>query len=58
LPIARRLVEAQGGRIWIDSAGAGAGTLVQLMLPIATTPAVSLDIAIPATPAAVSLTVN
>jgi two-component system sensor histidine kinase KdpD len=58
LPIARRLVEAQGGRIWIDSAGSGAGTLVQLMLPVAAAPAVSLDAAIPATPAAVSLTVN
>jgi two-component system sensor histidine kinase KdpD len=58
LPIARRLVEAQGGRIWIDSAGSGAGTLVQLMLPVAAAPAVSLDTAIPATPAAVSLTVN
>ena len=58
LPIARRLVEAQGGRIWIDSAGSGAGTLVQLMLPVAAAPVVSLDAAIPATPAAVSLTVN
>jgi K+-sensing histidine kinase KdpD len=59
LPIARRLVEAQGGRIWIDAAGSGAGTLVQLMLPVATTQtAVSLEAAIPATPAAVSLTVN
>ena len=34
LPIARRLVEAQGGRIWIDSPASGAGTLVQLMLPV------------------------
>jgi signal transduction histidine kinase len=58
LPIARRLVEAQGGRIWIDSAGSGAGTLVQLMLPVAAAPVVTLDAAIPATPAAVSLTVN
>lgn len=32
LSIARRLVEAQGGRIWIDD-GSGHGTIVALMLP-------------------------
>jgi K+-sensing histidine kinase KdpD len=56
LPIARRLVEAQGGRIWIDSPASGAGTLVQLTVPVA--PDITLDAAAPATPAAVSLTVN
>jgi signal transduction histidine kinase len=64
LPIARRLVEAQGGRIWIDSPASGTGTLVQLTVPIAPmptatpTPTPTLDVAIPATPAAVSLMVN
>ena len=33
LPIARRLVEAQGGRIWIDTPSAGRGTAVNLLLP-------------------------
>ena len=56
LPIARRLVEAQGGRIWIESPPSGEGTLVQLMLPAARVPATSADAALPATPAAVSLT--
>jgi two-component system sensor histidine kinase KdpD len=58
LPIARRLVEAQGGRIWIDSPASGTGTLVQLTVPVAVQPAPTLDAAISATPAAVSLTVN
>lgn len=35
LPIARRLVEAQGGRIWIEAPGSGRGTAVILALPIA-----------------------
>ena len=56
LPIARRLVEAQGGRIWIDSPPEGRGTLVQLRLPAA--PAAGLEAAISAPPAAVSLSVN
>ena len=34
LPIARRLVEAQGGRIWIERPASGRGTAVFLMLPI------------------------
>jgi K+-sensing histidine kinase KdpD len=58
LPIARRLVEAQGGRIWIDSPAFGSGTLVQLTVPVSGAPAVTLDVALPAMPAAVSLTVN
>jgi two-component system sensor histidine kinase KdpD len=58
LPIARRLVEAQGGRIWIDSTPTGVGTSVQLLLPVAQPPAASIDAALPATPAAVSLSVN
>jgi K+-sensing histidine kinase KdpD len=33
LPIARRLIEAQGGEIWIDAAG-GRGTTVRLTLPV------------------------
>lgn len=35
LPIARRLIEAQAGEIWIDAAD-GRGTTVRLTLPIAT----------------------
>jgi K+-sensing histidine kinase KdpD len=35
LPIARRLVEAQGGRIWIDTAASGRGTAVVLTVPVA-----------------------
>jgi K+-sensing histidine kinase KdpD len=35
LPIARRLVEAQGGRIWIDVPASGSGTAVTLLLPAA-----------------------
>ena len=35
LSIARRLVEAQGGRIWIDAPASGRGASVQLTLPTA-----------------------
>jgi len=35
LPIARRLVEAQGGRIWIAEPGSGRGTTVAMLLPLA-----------------------
>ncbi len=35
LPIARRLVEAQAGRIWIDAPESGMGTRVVMRLPIA-----------------------
>ncbi|MEO8257924.1 MAG: ATP-binding protein [Acidobacteriota bacterium] len=35
LPIARRLVEAQGGRIEIETPGSGRGTAVALSLPVA-----------------------
>jgi two-component system sensor histidine kinase KdpD len=35
LPIARRLVEAQAGRIWIDNPPSGGGTSVAMALPIA-----------------------
>jgi two-component system sensor histidine kinase KdpD len=34
LPIARRLIETQGGRIWIEAAASG-GTTVVLTLPVA-----------------------
>lgn len=37
LPIARRLVEAQTGRIWVDEAATGRGTAVVLQLPMAFT---------------------
>ena len=33
LPIARRLVEAQGGRMWIQSAHVSGGTAVMMTLP-------------------------
>lgn len=35
LSIARRLVEAQGGRMWIDNTPSGRGTAVAMTLPIA-----------------------
>jgi two-component system sensor histidine kinase KdpD len=35
LPIARRLVEAQGGRIWVESPAIGTGTVVRFTLPVA-----------------------
>jgi two-component system sensor histidine kinase KdpD len=35
LPIARRLVETQGGRIWVESSSRGTGTVVRATLPIA-----------------------
>jgi two-component system sensor histidine kinase KdpD len=35
LPIARRLVEAQGGRIWIETPASGRGTSVMMTLPLA-----------------------
>jgi len=35
LPIARRLVEAQGGRIWVESPTTGTGTIVRFTLPVA-----------------------
>jgi len=35
LPIARRLVEAQAGRIWIDTPSNGLGTTVAMVLPAA-----------------------
>ena len=35
LPIARRLVEAQAGRIWIDTPTNGLGTIVAMRLPVA-----------------------
>jgi K+-sensing histidine kinase KdpD len=33
LPIARRLIETQGGRIWIDAPASGSGTTVVMTLP-------------------------
>jgi len=35
LPIARRLVEAQAGRIWVESSSSGTGTAMMLSLPLA-----------------------
>jgi len=39
LPIARRLIEAQAGRIWIESPPSGRGTTVAMTLPVAFDPA-------------------
>jgi len=39
LPIARRLIEAQAGRIWIESPPSGRGTTVAMTLPVAFEPA-------------------
>ncbi len=33
LPIARRLVETQGGRIWMEAPASGRGTVVVMTLP-------------------------
>jgi signal transduction histidine kinase len=33
LPIAKRLIEAQGGRIWIETPDAGRGAAVMMTLP-------------------------
>lgn len=35
LPIGRRLVETQGGRIWIETPASGRGTTVAMTLPVA-----------------------
>jgi signal transduction histidine kinase len=35
LPIARRLIEAQGGRIWIETPPSGRGTAVVMNVPTA-----------------------
>src|SRR5262245_34118720 len=35
LPIARKLVDAQGGRIWVDTPADGHGTVVVILLPVA-----------------------
>ena len=35
LTIARGLIEAQGGRIWAESEGAGAGSTFKVLLPVA-----------------------
>jgi signal transduction histidine kinase len=48
LPIARRLVEAQAGRIWIESPQSGRGTTFVLTLPL------SVEIALPDAPAIVA----
>jgi two-component system sensor histidine kinase KdpD len=37
LPIARRLIETQGGRIWMETSGSGIGTAVIMTLPAAET---------------------
>ena len=34
LPIARRLVESQAGKIWIDAPASGRGTVVVILLPV------------------------
>lgn len=52
LPIARRLVEAQGGRIWIDASSSGTGTTVTMVLPVA------LEAAAPDGPAPVAAAVK
>jgi two-component system sensor histidine kinase KdpD len=49
LPIARRLIEAQGGRIWIEQPPSGRGTAFILTLPF------SEEIALPDAPAAAAV---
>jgi signal transduction histidine kinase len=40
LPIARRLIEAQAGRMWIDTPPSGRGTMFAFTLPISVEAAV------------------
>ena len=55
LPIARRLIEAQGGRMWIQAAGnTGGGTAVMMTLPGAAIAPATADTAGPQSPAAVT----
>jgi two-component system sensor histidine kinase KdpD len=58
LPIARSLVEAQGGRISIDTPPSGTGTLVQVTVPVSLATRINLESVRTATPAAAGLTVN
>ena len=51
LPIARRLVDAQGGRIWVEGPPSGHGTVVVVLLPAV----VESAAAIPAPPAALTV---
>jgi K+-sensing histidine kinase KdpD len=52
LPIARRLVEAQAGRIWIESRASGAGAAMILTLPTTAEPVESDRMAAAGVPAA------
>ena len=52
LSIARRLVEAQGGRIWIDDPTSGQGTQVAMTLPV------SLDVSAAERSAAAAMAAN
>jgi signal transduction histidine kinase len=52
LPIARRLVEAQTGQIWIETPPSGHGTAVVLTLPISADAAEPLLMEAPMTGAA------
>jgi two-component system sensor histidine kinase KdpD len=55
LPIARRLIEAQGGRMWIQSAGnIAAGTAVMMTLPGAAAAPAAADAAVPKSSPAVT----
>jgi signal transduction histidine kinase len=47
LPIARRLVETHGGRIWIESPASGRGTTVAMTLPASVDNNVDADHAAP-----------
>jgi two-component system sensor histidine kinase KdpD len=44
LPIARRLVETQGGRIWIDTPSGGRGTAVVMTVPAAVDVSLNLEV--------------
>jgi len=47
LPIARRLVEAQGGRIWIETPGGGHGTAFVMTLPFSEPSRTSREVVVP-----------
>jgi K+-sensing histidine kinase KdpD len=54
LSIARRLVEAQGGRMWIQAAAPSGGTAVMMTLPGALVGPPAVDSAVPPSPAVTS----
>ncbi len=51
LALARRLVELHGGRIWVDSAGPGQGSVFSFVVPVHAAPPANADARAPEGPA-------